>query len=52
MKTQNLLGRDFCQKQVSGIHFGLTGIALKEPQILCVMEAFIRINRSLSFRKS
>ena len=27
MKTQNLLGMDFCQKQVSGIHFDLPGIA-------------------------
>ena len=31
MKTQNLLGRDFCQKQVSGIHFHLPGIELQEP---------------------
>ena len=31
MKTQNLLGMDFCQKQASGIHFNLPGIALKEP---------------------
>ena len=31
MNTQNLLGMDFCQKQVSGIHFGLPGIPLKEP---------------------
>ena len=31
MKTQNLLGMDFCQKQVSGIHFELPGIELKEP---------------------
>ena len=31
MKTQNLLGTDFCQKQVSGIHFDSPGIALKEP---------------------
>ena len=28
MKTQNLLGMDFCQKQVSGIHFDLPGIEL------------------------
>ena len=28
MKTQNLLGMDFCQKQVSGIHFELPGIEL------------------------
>ena len=31
MKTQNLLGMDFCQKQVSGIHFELPGNELKEP---------------------
>ena len=31
IKTQNLLGKDFCQKQVSGIHFDLPGIELKEP---------------------
>ena len=31
MKTQNLLGMNFCQKQVSGIHFDLPGIALKNP---------------------
>ena len=32
MKTQNLLGMDFCQKQVPGIHFDLSGIKLKEPR--------------------
>ena len=31
MKTQNLLGMDFCQTQVSGIHFDLLTIELKEP---------------------
>ena len=31
MKTQNLLGVDFCQKQVSGIHFDLPVYELKEP---------------------
>ena len=31
MKTHNLLGMDFCQKQVSGIHFDLPGIEPKEP---------------------
>ena len=36
MKTQNLLGIDFCQKQVSGIHFDLHGFELKEPpNIVC-----------------
>ena len=33
MKIQNLLGMDFCQKQVSGIHFDLPGIELKNPPI-------------------
>ena len=31
MKTQNLLGMDFCQKQVFVDNFDLPGIALKEP---------------------
>ena len=30
-KTQNLLGKNFCQRQVSGIHFDLPGIELEEP---------------------
>ena len=31
MKTQNLLGNDFCQKQVSGFHFDLPRFSLKGP---------------------
>ena len=31
IKTQNLLGIDFCQKQLSNIHFDFHGIELKEP---------------------
>ena len=31
MRTQNLLGKDFCQKQVSGIHFDLPGIEIENP---------------------
>ena len=31
-KTQDLRSMDFCQKQVSGIHFDLPGIELKEPR--------------------
>ena len=31
MRTQTLLGMDFCQKQVSGIHFDLPGIEIKNP---------------------
>ena len=31
MRTQNLLGMDFCQKQVSGIHFDQPGIEIKNP---------------------
>ena len=31
MKTQNLLGMDFCQKQVSGIHFELPRTDFRGP---------------------
>ena len=31
MRTQNPLGMDFCQKQVSGTHFDLPGIEKKNP---------------------
>ena len=31
MRTQNLLGMDYCQKQVSGICFDLPGIEIKNP---------------------
>ena len=31
MRLQNLLGMDFCQKQVSGIDFDLPGIEIKNP---------------------
>ena len=31
MRTQNLLGMEFCQKQVSGIHFDSPGIEMKDP---------------------
>ena len=31
MKTQKFLGMDFCQKQISGIHFDLPGLELKNP---------------------
>ena len=30
-KTQNLLAMEFCQKQVSGIHFDLPVIEIKNP---------------------
>ena len=38
LRTQSLLGMDFCQKQVSGIHFDLPGIEIKNPpkSICCV----------------
>ena len=36
MRTQNLLGMDFCQNQASGIHFDLTGIELRQtPKTFC-----------------
>ena len=31
MRTQNLLGMDFCQKHVSGNHFDLPGTDIKNP---------------------
>ena len=31
MRTQNLLAMEFCQNQVSGIHFNLPGIDLRQP---------------------
>ena len=31
MRTQSLLGMDFCQKQVSGLHSDLPGIEIKNP---------------------
>ena len=31
MRTQNLLGMDFCQNQASEIHFDLPGIELRQP---------------------
>ena len=31
MKTKNILGMNFCQNQVSGIHFDLSGIEIKNP---------------------
>ena len=56
MKTQNLLGMDFCQKQVSGIHFDLPGIELKEPPNTVCYESLHRnkaypfISRTLTIR--
>ena len=31
MRTHNLLGMEFCQKRVSGTHFDLPGIEIKNP---------------------
>ena len=48
MKTQNLLGMDFCQKQVSGIHFNLPEIELKEPPFT-VCYGSLHQNKAYSF---
>ena len=50
MKTQNLLGMGFCQKQVSILIY--PELNLKSHQTLCVMEVFIGTKRTLSFRES
>ena len=31
IRTQNLLGKDFCQNQAFGLHFDLLGIELRQP---------------------
>ena len=48
MKTQNLPGMHFCQKQVSGIHFYLPGIELNEPPNTVCYGTFHH-NKSYSF---
>ena len=48
MKTQNFLVMDLCQKQVSGIHFGLPQIKLKEPPIT-VCYGSLHQNKSYPF---
>ena len=40
MKTQNLLGMDYCQNQTSGIHFDLPGIELRHPPKTFCYERF------------
>ena len=56
MKTQNLLGMDFCQNQASGIHFDLPGIELRQPpKTFCYgslqwNETFPYVSRMLTVR--
>ena len=45
MRSQNLHGMDFCQKQVSGMHFDLPGIEIKNPPRLICYGSF-RQNKS------
>ena len=52
MWTQNLLGMDFCQKQVSGIHFDLPGIEIKTLQSQSVMAVSTKTNPILIYHKS
>ena len=47
-KIQKLLGMDFCQKQVYGIHFELPGIELKEPPNSVCYGSLLR-NKSYPF---
>ena len=49
MKTQNLLGMDFCQNQASGIQFDLPGIELRQPPNPFGMEVFTKILFFLTF---
>ena len=52
MRTQNLLGMEFCQKQVSGIHFDLPGIEIKTLQSQSVMAVFTKTSPILIYHKS
>ena len=48
MRTQNLLGKDFCQNQASGIHFDLPGIELRQPpKTFC--NGSLHQNKTLSY---
>ena len=51
MKTQNLLGMDFCQIRYLASILSYLASNSKNHQILCVMEAFTRTNCFPSFRK-
>ena len=51
MRTQNLLGMDFCQKQVSGIDFDLPGIEKKNPPKSICTAVFIKTNPILIYHK-
>ena len=42
LRTQILLGIDFCQKQVSGINFNLPGIEIKNLRSQFAMVAFTK----------
>ena len=56
MRTQNLLGMDFCQNQTSGNHFDLLGIELQQPRktfcygILHQNKTFSNVSRILKVR--
>ena len=56
MRTQNLLGMDFCQNQASGIHFDLPGIELRQtPKTFCYgslhqIKTFPYVSRILTVR--
>ena len=52
MRTQNLLGMDFFQKQISGIHFDRPGIELKDLSTHSFVVASIRTNFILTYLRS
>ena len=51
MRTQNLLGVDFCRKQVSGTHFDLPGIEIKNIRSQFAMAVSIKTNPILICHK-
>ena len=51
MKTENLLGMDFCQNQTSRYHFDLPGIEMQQPSKTFVTEVFTKIKAFLMFHE-
>ena len=56
MRAQNLLGMDFCEKQVSGDHFDLPGLEIKNPpKSICYgfhrNKSYLQLSKVLISRK-
>ena len=52
MRTQNLLGTDFCQNEFSGIHFILPGIGIKNPPKSICQQTFSSFFTNFNYENS